>query len=440
MHEDIFIGMSAVHPRKHGRKQENNVPRSTPKLLNSVYPSLNAMFTVHKGLVILSILLLVSSISFLLVSPVNGQVARLPHFEKLKIQDPNGIDWTDKAIVAGGIYYTDFDLVVEESLPGTKLVLATNLEKTTDTYWKLKNPYPGINTTTWQPGLREIRFDASKGTASFTLVGKVPESYTLTTPPDNYTLHKETSLTLLQLSLATGQITDKRVVLITDKEILKFDSAFQEKSNLINNTSTDSRFEAFYIAMLNVTKSLKAKGDVETGLQLLNSLPDAANIIPPPPKGVSGAVYDAVSGSPLAEVTITVGSITTKSMSDGSFNVAAVSAPTTLKASLEGYDPLTIEIPALNPYTFYTLYMQETIPPAVSPLYLYATVGLACVAGILGILWAMSSSRAEYLHRRVGEQVRRLDLALIKLHRIDKELASEVSQVKEDLEKLSGKR
>ena len=171
---------------------------------------------------------------------------------------------------------------------------------------------------------------------------------------------------------------------------------------------------------------------------------DKSPPIPPPPPtpALVGTVFDAATGNPLPDVTITVQDRILTTPADGKFAIAGVVVPTRVDASLTDYQPVTIEVTTLE--SVYNVYMQKlppppppAPPPSVDPIFLYSTIGLAVAAGALGVIWMRSTSGKEYFHRQVTEEAKKLDVMLIRLNRTDKSLAGEVSQVKESLERIS---
>ena len=61
-----------------------------------------------------------------------AEVSKVPHIEEIQIVDSNGVDWTGKTLVAGGIYTISFKLVIEVNQPGNSVTISTNLLKVGD--------------------------------------------------------------------------------------------------------------------------------------------------------------------------------------------------------------------------------------------------------------------------------------------------------------------
>lgn len=296
---------------------------------------------------------------FLVMSSTSASAAvpRVPHFSDLTIVDLNGVDWTNKTLVAGGEYVVRFTVVVEVAQPETELVIGTTLIKTKSVYWNLENQYPGIDTSTWRPGLNTFIFTALEGRANLTLEGRVPDDVTLVPVDEQLTLHREIDLTILTVSLAeTGEVLDSKRSTITDGELMAFETEFQGKTSALSNAIVDRRYREFYRDMLSTASRLRAFGDLEKATQLLDSLPGPSQFIPPAETGLT---------------------------------------------------------------------------------FVFTTIGLGAAAVILAVLWNRGRSFVHYTYRQVGDKSKELDLILIKLNRMDKSIADEVTKVKDDLDQLS---
>lgn len=244
------------------------------------------------------------SLFSLLASPVSlvaGQAVRLPHIETWKIvEQDTQVDRTNRTLVAGGVYVASFKIVVDVDLPESDLILFTSLEKVEDTLWKLRSVYPGINTTTWQPGAQAITLKTIKGTAEMTLTGRVPSNLTVQRIDTTLELRKERAFTIVTLLLAsTQEVIDRRTATVTDARIIEFDTKFQEKNATYAKTPADPKFKTFYAAMLSVAQALRAAGNIDLGLSLVNGLPAAAGFIEPPEAGMF-FIYSSVGLAGLA--------------------------------------------------------------------------------------------------------------------------------------------
>ena len=72
-----------------------------------------------------------------------AEVSKVPHIEEIQIVDSNGVDWTGKTLVAGGIYTISFKLVIEVNQRGYSVTISTNLLKVGDRFWELQNDFVG---------------------------------------------------------------------------------------------------------------------------------------------------------------------------------------------------------------------------------------------------------------------------------------------------------
>ena len=216
----------------------------------------------------------------------SAQVAKVPHLHDIKIVDANGVDWTNKTLVAGGEYVIQFSVIVEVGQPESELIISTTLDKVEPTYWTLENNYPGIDTSTWRPGLNTFKFDAVEGQADITVVGKVPEDVTQVHLDKNITLHREVLVRILGLSLvATGEVLDSKQSTITDIDLMEFDEKFAQKTSAVNDAIVDQRYRNFYQNMLNAASDLRAFGDLRQATGLLDAMPHSTEFIPPSEAG-----------------------------------------------------------------------------------------------------------------------------------------------------------
>ena len=137
----------------------------------------------------------------------------------------DGSDVTDGQLMAGNSYIVEFSVDVGVDLANNTLLLSTDLEKVEDVYWHLDNDYPGVDTDTWQPGLSVIEFNIVKGTAEFTLRGKVPDTYTSRTIPETgAVLHIPRDIALLQLFLGPSEtLIEERAMNVIDQAISTYE-------------------------------------------------------------------------------------------------------------------------------------------------------------------------------------------------------------------------
>ena len=313
----------------------------------------------YQGLILIVFLLTVYTLSSGSLQS-QAQPSSLPHISSWRVVDLNGVDWTDKTLVAGGTYRISMTITVQVSQPDTTLLLETKLLKSEDRYWSLSSDYGGINTTSWQPGRAHISFIPLQGLAELTLVGKVSNNYTLSILAEGTVLHNERTLSLAKLSFEnTGQLLEERVVVITDDKLTQFDLLLSRKIGGLSGASVDPRFENLFLSVMEQANATKRAGQVDVAIALLNILPNPDSFVP---------------------------------------------------------------------------------KPGVESTFLYIAIGLAIVVVVLIIMVIRTKSSASYIYRQIEEKTRKLDLTLIKLSRIDKNIAGEISQIRSELEKVARNR
>ncbi|MFQ6011963.1 MAG: hypothetical protein ACE5KG_07305 [Nitrososphaerales archaeon] len=289
-----------------------------------------------------------------------AQPSKLPHISTWKVADLNGVDWTNKTLVAGGKYRISMTITVQVSQPDTTLRLETQLLKSEDRFWSLGNEYGGINTTTWQPGRSHISFIPIEGNADLTLVGEVSKNYTLDILAEGTVLHTERALSLARLSFEnTGQLLEDRVVIITDEKLTQFDLLLTRKIESLAGASVDQRFKNIYLGVMEQANATKRVGQVDVAIALLNVLPNPDSFVP---------------------------------------------------------------------------------EPGIESTFLFIAIGLGILSIVLVLVVIRTRSSAGYIYRQIEEKTRKLDLTLIKLSRIDKAMAGEISQIRAELEKVARKR
>ena len=313
----------------------------------------------YRSMILVVFLLTVYTISNDSLSS-QGQPSSLPHISSWKVVDLNGVDWTDKTLVAGGTYRISMTITVQVSQPDTILRLETKLLKSEDRFWSLSSDYRGINTTSWQPGRSHISFIPLQGLAELTLVGKVSNNYTLNILAEGTVLHHERTLSLAKLSFEnTGQLLEERLVVITDEKLTQFDLLLSKRIEALAGTSVDPRFKSLFLAVMEQANATKRVGQVDVAIALLNLLPNPDSFVP---------------------------------------------------------------------------------EPGIESTFLFIAIGLGIVSVILVIMVIRTKSSASYIYRQIEEKTRKLDLTLIKLSRIDKNIAGEISQIRAELEKVGRKR
>ncbi|MEM2211671.1 MAG: hypothetical protein QW372_01285 [Nitrososphaerales archaeon] len=237
------------------------------------------------GLICISLLAL-----FLLNLPSIMAQPAGPYITDWRIEDPNRIDVTNKTLIAGGTYTIYFKVVIRAAPPGVNLSLETPLVKVGDVYWRLYNNYSGINTTKWQPGRSILIFKAVEGVADLSLIGKIPDNYTISKIAPSYELHFEKSFPIVILRYVSGAELDRKEVRVTDKTIIQYSNLVMEKSKLVNTTITDPNFAALYNSIINLAKKYSSIGDVNRAIEILELLPKREGF-PPPREDTSIYLY-----------------------------------------------------------------------------------------------------------------------------------------------------
>ena len=287
---------------------------------------------------------------------IRGQAAAdAPHFTDVTVQDQNRVDQTGKPVVAGGIYTTNFKIVIGAERPEQELILETGFDEMEDVIWRLNNEYSGIDTTTWTPGNKSFSLQEIKGEADISLTARVPPEFTLDEITEDYDRHFVRSISLIKLRLPTGVILDEMIVNVTDTTMQEFERAISERVASVESSSADPKFTTFYWEMIGLANSFRDRGDVQQALDLTGALPLAAAF-------------------PVGSTDVTI--------------------------------------------------------------FLAGIGGLAIIVAVFAVLWIRTKSASSFLARQVDSQARKLDMSLVKISRMDKALATEITQIKEDLTKL----
>lgn len=280
----------------------------------------------------------------------------------------DGSDVTDGQLMAGNSYIVEFSVDVGVDLANNTLLLSTNLEKVEDVYWHLDNDYPGVDTDTWQPGLSVIEFNIVKGTAEFTLRGKVPDTYTSRTIPETgAVLHIPKDIALLQLFLGPSEtLIEERAMNVIDQAISTYEKTLILRETALEQATTgsspaDPTYAQLVGDVIEQARALAAKGYVPEATDLLLELPASAADYPTP-------------------------------VQEGSYTA-----------------------------------------------YIVIIVALAALLVAALALLLRSRSGVAFLRQQVDEEAGRLDVLSVRLSKIDKQLARDVDQVKEQLETISGR-
>jgi len=285
-----------------------------------------------------------------------------------EVSNFDGSDVTGDHLMASDSYIVRFSINAGVDLGNNTLIVSTDLTKVGDVYWQLDNDYAGVNTETWQPGMSSIEFEIVKGTAEFTLRGKVPDSYTSQRITETgAVLHLPRDMALLKLSLGpAGTLLEERSMNVIDQAINTYDKTLILRETALQQATTgsapaDVTYAGLAQDVVDQAKALSLKGYVEEATDLLNTLPDSAADYPTP-------------------------------VQEGSY----------------------------TPY-----------------IIIIAVLAALLVASL--VLLLRSRSGVSLLRQQVDEEAGKLDVLSVRLSKIDRQLAQDVGQVKEDLERISGR-
>jgi hypothetical protein len=285
-----------------------------------------------------------------------------------EVSNFDGSDVTGDHLMASDSYVITFTIDAGVDLGNNTLIVSTDLGKVGDVYWQLDNDYPGVNTDTWQPGMSTIEFGIVKGTAEFTLRGKVPDTYTSRKITETgAVLHLPRDMALLKLSLGpAGTLLEERSMNVIDQAINTYQKDLILRETALEQATTgpspaDVTYAALAQDVVDQAKALSLKGYVEEATDLLNTLPESAAGYPTP-------------------------------VQEGS----------------------------------YTLY-----------IIIIAALAALLVAAL--VLLLRSRAGVSLLRQQVDEEAGKLDVLSVRLSKIDRQLAQDIGQVKEQLERISGR-
>jgi hypothetical protein len=216
---------------------------------------------------------------FLISIPINAQAAVPIRIASFQVNTLDGKSMTGQTFMTGASYQIVFTLEVAAGIKD-KGILTTGLSLLGDHYWSLKNQYPGINTTTWQPGQAQIDFDTIAGTVQLELQGTVPDDYVVSHSPGGDALHISKQIPLLSLSLPGGQILEKKTGEVIDKSIETYRSALQNKQNLVDKTTGDPRYVDLVKALIATSKNESNSGYTDAASTTLSAIPASGWIVP----------------------------------------------------------------------------------------------------------------------------------------------------------------
>jgi hypothetical protein len=346
------------------------------------------------------------------------------------VEDTSGTVVTGERLLAGDTYTVAFEVKVSADLPDTKLALTTSLEKARDVFWSLENDdeYTGVDTESWQPGQSSIEFDAVKGTAQFTLEGTVPLTYTteeLTDGESSVTLHKVKSIPVLRLSLGTeGEVLNERSSEVVDQTILAYQQTLSEKNSLLQVASADATYSELAQDIVATAENLNSQGFVVTALALLDTLPASPSGFPSveefeQERAAKQSLLQATDSEPKYKQLVSAVIGVASDLSDAGFAEGAMDL---------------LDILPNNALDF-----PEPVSEGSSLVYLIVIVIL--VIGLIAFLALLLRARSNvsFVRQQVEEEMGRLDVLLVRITKVDKQLARDVEQVKEQLERISGR-
>jgi len=172
----------------------------------------------------------------------------------------------DNELIVGVDYQIEFTLTIATGVEGN-IVLETQMEKSGTNYWDLlTSDYEGVPSS-WQPGQKNISFDAAPGTPTFVLTGYVPENMTTTvlqTPfSGTMTLHRPGTLSILSLSLDSGDTLEGLSVFAIDDSLLRYNDALDKKHKALSENSD----------LKKVVEELAEGGYTDQAMAILDTLP-----------------------------------------------------------------------------------------------------------------------------------------------------------------------
>jgi len=232
-----------------------------------------------------SLLFLLASLSILLGSlflvsgTVNAQEAVPIRIASFQINTLDGKSVMGQTLMAGASYKVVFTLEVAAGIKD-RGILTTGLSRLGDHYWSLKNQYPGIDPSTWQPGQDQINFDTIAGIVQLELQGTVPDDYVVSHTSSGDTLHISKQIPLLMLSLPGGQILGNETVEVIDNSIETYRNVLQDKQNLVDKANADTRYIDLVKAMIATSKSESSSGYTDAATTTLGAIPASGWIVP----------------------------------------------------------------------------------------------------------------------------------------------------------------
>jgi len=341
------------------------------------------------------------------------------------IESEDGGDVTDNPLMAGLTYTVSFEVTLDATLDGTTLRISTPLSKVGDVYWRLVNEYTGVNTNIWQPGQDSIQFDAIKGVAQFTCTGRVPSTYTTEELTNGDTLHFTSPISVVSLSLSgSGELLDEIETEVKDETIIAYQNLLSNKQSLLQVTGADPTYHTLAEDIVTLSEQLSEKGYVEGANSLLAILPDQEGDFP--------TIEELESD--ITEKSNLVASVDTDSSYANLVN-DIISLAEVLGD--EGYVNIADQLLDNLPDSAADFPEPASEQSSVPYLVVIIVLALITVAGF--VLFMRAKSNNSFIQQQVEEEAGRLDVLLVRISKIDKQLANDISQVKEQLERISGR-
>lgn len=377
---------------------------------------------------LLAILILCSVLVMLLSTTTTyAQTPQTVGISSYVIRSDDGRDVTNGPLMAGATYTASLEINVGVELANATLSLETPMQKVEDVYWKLENDYPGVDTESWQPGQAVIDFNASKGIAQFTVKGSIPFDYTQETlsngESDEVLLHFARSISLVKLSL-DSEVLEERSVEVVDQAILVYRQTITEKESLLQTASTDPTYRKLSAAVIAVADDLSSNGYVQNAIDLLDILPVSASDFPSTEKyqqalDEKNSLMQTLDIDPTYEELAANVIALAEDLSGSGYVQNAIDLLDTLPSSASGF-PSPVSEKSFLPY-------------------LIIIVVLAVILVTFFALFLKARSSSSLISQQVDEEAGRLDVLLVRVSKIDKQLASDIEQIKEQLERISGR-
>lgn len=226
--------------------------------------------------------LLIISLVFLGPQPAGAQQLAPASITEFAVTTMDGKPVRDDLLMAGATYKINFTIQAASGIK-EKCVLKTDLARANglDHFWTLKGIYPGIDSTTWQPGQSTLTFIPAEGSAQLVLEGTVPEDFVLETLPDGTSLHLAKNITLLELSLeSSGTVIANRQLEVIDSSIEEFRNVLSEKQGLLTTMTADPAYVDLARALVTSAETQAKLGQIDLATETLNALPESGWIKP----------------------------------------------------------------------------------------------------------------------------------------------------------------